>query len=213
MKYSISLISILLLFTSVSYAEDFNKNREISKTFMTTEETEIQINNKYGNIQIINWEKDSVMIQVEISVKGSKLSKVNKTFDYIDVDFTSDSYYVIVNTIFKNERNRFWTDVSDLTNSIFKGGNNTQINYKVYMSENNALKIKNKFGNIYLGNRKANTEIKLSNGDMKANDFSGYLEMEFSYGTANIKRANDARVKINYGDIRIKKINTLYYAT
>lgn len=209
MKYSISLISILLIFVTTSYADDFKKNREISRTFLTTEETEIQINNKYGNIQIINWEKDSVMIQVEISVTGSKLSKVNKTFDYIDVDFTSDPYYVIANTIFKNERNRFWTDVSDITNSIFKGGNNTQINYTVYMSKNSALKIMNKFGNIYLSNRKAITEIKLSNGDLKANDISGYLQMDFSYGSANIKKATNAQIKINYGDIRIKSIQTL----
>ncbi len=209
MKYSISLLSILLIFASTSYAEEFNKTREISKTFMINEETEIQINNKYGNIQIINWEKDSVKIQVEISVTGNKLSKVSKTFDYIDVDFTTDPYFVIANTIFKNERNNFWTDVSDITNSIFRGGNNTQIDYTVYMSENKTLKIKNKFGNIYFSNRKADTEIYLSNGDLKANDISGYFQMDFKYGSANIKSANNARININYGELHIKKINNL----
>lgn len=209
MKYSVPLLSILLIFTATSFADNFNKDREISRTFKINEETEIQIINKYGNIQVVNWEKDSVMIQIKISVTGTKLSKVNKTFNYIDADFTANPYYVIVNTIFKNDRNNFWTDVSDITNSIFKGGSNTQINYTIFMPENNALKIKNKFGNIYLTNRSANTEIELSNGDFKANDITGYLQMEISYGSVSLKNATNANIEINYGDLRLKKINEL----
>lgn len=209
MKYNIPVLILFLLLTAYSFAEDFKKEREITKTFLINKDTEIQINNKYGNIQVINWEKDSVMIQIEISVIGNKLSKVNKTFDYIDVDFSANTHYIIVNTIFKNDRNNFWTDISDITNSIFKGGNNTHIDYTIFMSENNPLRIKNKFGNIYLTNRTRNTEIDLSNGDFKANDISGYLEMDFSYGSASIKNASKANIKIHYGDIRIDKINEL----
>lgn len=209
MKYKIFLFGLLLFYASGGFAEDFSKEREISRSFKIMEKTDIQISNKYGNIQVINWEKDSVMFVISISVKGTKLAKVNKTFNYIDVDIKANDYYIIANTVFENERNNFWTDVSDITNSIFRGGSNTQIDYMVYMPGQNNLRIKNKFGNIYLTNRDSATEIELSNGDLKANDLNAYLKMDLSYGTANIKNAQDASIKINYGDLRIKSIQDL----
>ena len=203
----------LLLFMIVSNtltAQAFEKKGTISKEFEITENTEIQITNKYGNIQVITWELDSVKFEVSISVKGNKAYKVDKNFSYIDVEFTANQYYVLANTIFENEKSNFWSDVSDITNSLFKSGSNAQIDISVYVPEENALKLKNKFGNIYLTNQTGPLEIDLSNGDLRANHLSGKTDIKLGFGKATIKTLDNARLDINYGELRVKKAGELF---
>lgn len=209
MKSNLSLFMILLLISANLSAQVLERNRSISKAFYINKNTEVQVTNKYGNIQVINWNKDSVRLEINIEVSGNKISKVNNTFAEINVEFSGNQYYVVASTIFKNEKNNFWSDVTDITNSIFKGGNDTKINYIIYMPESNPLKINNKFGNIYLENRSATTELDLSNGDLKANEFSGFLRLNFSYGLANIKKIDKARMTLNYGEFQIGTANEL----
>jgi ribosome-associated translation inhibitor RaiA len=191
------------------HAQDTERHRSISQSYSVNDNTRIKIENKYGNIQVINWEKDSVKFDIEISVIGNKSEKVLKTFSYIDVDLSASNSYVSAKTVFKNEKNNFWTDVSDLTNSILKGGNSTEINYTVYMPKTNALDIKNKFGNVYLADMMAETFINISNGDLRANNFSGYLDLNFSQGTADINELNNAYINSNYAEFTIAKVNEL----
>lgn len=190
-------------------AQDTERHRSISHVYPVKQNTKIKIENKYGNIQVVNWEKDSVKFEIEISVSGNKSAKVLKTFAYIDVDFSGSDSYVSAKTVFKNEKNSFWTDVSDLTNSILKGGNNSKINYTVYMPETNPLEIKNKFGNVYLDNRLAESIISMSDGDLKANNFTGYLDLHFSNGIADIDMINKAYIKSSYAEFSIIEVDEL----
>ena len=209
MKSSIFIIALILLFSQTINAQDFERNRTIEKTYPIYQDSEIQISNKYGNVQVVNWEKDSVKFEIAINVNGNKLSKVSSTFDNIDVDFNANQYYIVANTNFKSEKNKIWSDISDLTSSILKGGNDTRIDYTVYLPEKIALKITNKFGNVFLTDRIAKTDLIISNGDLKANNFSGFLQLEFSNGNANIKTINASRMLINYADLRVNTIDNL----
>ena len=209
MKYKYSIFILFILLSSSFSVKAITKHKSFSKSFPVTENTEVQINNKYGNIQIINWDKDEVKIEVKITVSGAKEAKVDKTIVYINIDFTASQFYVIASTAFKNEKNKFWSEVADLTNSILKGGNNTEINYTVFMPDNIPLKINNKFGNVYLTDRKSKSEIKLSNGDVKANYFSAYLDLQLSYGNATIKSLNQAKIKSTFGEFNINQAQDL----
>ena len=209
MKSRFSLSTILLLCATIMVAQNIEKHKVITRAYPITKDTQIQIDNKYGNIQVVNWNKDSVKFEIDITVSGRKYEKVLKTFVYIDVDFAGNQYYASAKTIFKNDKSNFWSDVADLTNSILKGGNNAEINYTVYMPGTNALEIKNKFGNVYLSDRIAVSNIFISNGDLKANNFIGYLELDFSYGTVNIKEINKARIQAGYAEFSLNKINEL----
>lgn len=209
MKSSLFILALTLLIFQGLTAQDFERNRTIEKAFPVYQNSEIQISNKYGNVQIVNWEKDSVKFEIAINVSGNKLSKVSSTFDNIDIDFNANEYYIVANTNFKSEKNKIWSDISDLTSSILKGGNDTRIDYTVYLPAKTALKITNKFGNVFLTDRTAKTDLIISNGDLKANNFTGFLQLEFSNGNASIKTINESRILINYADLRVNAIENL----
>jgi len=200
------LLLLSILMTGVVFAQSYEKSSKITKSFYATEETEIQISNKYGNIHVIPWEKDSVKFEIILSVRANKESKVDKLFDNVDFDFTSTRYYVIAKTAF--HKNTFFKDVS---NQIFSGDNNIQVDYYVNIPAQCKIIIDNKFGNIYSTDHHGEVDIKLSNGDLKVNDLHQDAKISVEFGNTYINSMNSGSLKIYYGDLELESADDLQF--
>jgi len=194
-----------LLLTSQTYSE----KREESKTYRLKPGTLVQVSNKYGNVNIMNWEKDSVRFEVSISVQSKQPSKLNKILTSIDCEMVSTASVISARTVFHDNSATFWKDVVSYAGKVVNTSNNLQIHYTVYMPSDNPLKIENKFGNIYLDTRDANTDITLSNGDLQARDFNANLKLNLEFGSASLQQAGDAQININYSDLYLQKVGKL----
>ena len=207
MKYK--LITLLLIVGSLAFsalqAQVYERSRELTKTFRVYEETTLEVHNKYGNIHLFPWQKDSVRIRIEVEVKANKESKADKIYDYIDFDFSHTKYYIEAKTAFRQNRSAFWSEVSDLASTLFSGNNKAQIDYYIYLPADIEIKLENKFGNIYTTNHSGKMIIELSNGDFKANDLSGYVDFDFSFGNASIGQMDEGKLKLGYGELEIEK--------
>lgn len=189
---------------SAAHAQVYERSRELTKTYKVHKETTLEVSNKYGNIHLFPWEKDSVKIHIEVEVKANKESKADKIFEYIDFDFSNTKYYIVAKTALRQNKNAFWSEVSDLASTLFSGNNKAQIDYFIYLPKDMEVKFENKFGNIYTTNHLGKMTINLSNGDLKANNLMGYVNLDFSFGNASIGQINDGKLKIGYGEIDIK---------
>ncbi|MCF8366534.1 MAG: hypothetical protein K9H16_12175 [Bacteroidales bacterium] len=203
------LIAAALALMLPARGQTYERTRDVNKSFAVRPNTEVQIFNKYGNVHVIQWEKDSVKFEIHLLVKGSKQSKIQKNFDMIEFDFTATDHFVIGQTTFSSSKGAFWDEVSDLTNTIFSGSNRTQIDYKVYIPDGCPLKIENKFGNIYLDDIQSKADIVISNGDLKANKFDADLKLEIDFGSVSIRSVKDAEIKAGYAEIEIRKADKL----
>ena len=74
--------TLLLLWAMLSgtfaTAQDHTEKRSVSRTYPATRETTLEVQNKYGKIQVLTWERDSVLIEVPES--GQQLSDSDKIF-------------------------------------------------------------------------------------------------------------------------------------
>ena len=71
------LVSGLLPGTGV-LAQQYEKSRALVQSYPTTDETSVQIINKYGNIHVLPWEEDSIRFEINIKVEANKQSKTDK---------------------------------------------------------------------------------------------------------------------------------------
>lgn len=202
------LIALLLLTASTSGAQEYMRSRSLREAFKAPPTAEIQVINKYGDIHLVPWQKDSVVFEIELTVTSSKQAKVDKIYDYIDFDFKSTGYYIIAQTVFTGQ-NTFWSEMADVANTIFSGNTATRINYTIYFPENNDVKIENKFGNIFTTEHKGKVDITLSNGDLKAFAFSGPARLKLDFGNASIDKINTGRLLLNYAEISIEEAGEL----
>ncbi len=207
MKHRTLTFSMLLLFSlglgTISTAQVIRKSKQLSRSFPVNSNTEIEISNKYGNVNINTWEKDSVRFEIEFEVKGSKQTKVDKTFNLIDFEFESTKYYATAHTLFIG--NSFWNDVSDKGSNFFGSKTTARIVFNVYMPSTVNLKISNKYGNIYIGDYTGKLTVELSNGDFKANNLSGYSIISSEFGSCDIQEMDEGKLNMKYGGLYLNK--------
>jgi len=203
-------IAVILITGSLvsTFGQSYEKSSRITRVFPAMEETEIQISNKYGNIHLIPWEKDSVKFEIELKVKANKEAKVDKLFDNVDFDFTSTRYYVIATTTF--QKSNIFTNISDMANTVMSSSiNNVEIDYMVYFPEYSPVTIENKFGNIYSTDHAGKLDIHLSNGDFKVNNIYGDAGIKVDFGNIYINDITSGKISLSYGELSIKKAKKL----
>lgn len=204
------LLGMVLLFVGFSsMGQPFEKSRKVIKSFSLSPETEVQVSNKYGNIELIPWEKDSVRFEISLKVIANKESKLNSTYDYIDFDFKSSKYYVIANTSFAG-KGSFWSDVKDLANTVFTSGTKTQIDYIIYLPKDITIRIKNKYGDIYTSDHDGPVDIYLSNGYLKSHSFNGKTFLNLQFADANINYVANGEFYLGYySDLQLDEADSL----
>lgn len=210
MKYkAIIVFSVMGVVIPVyAWSQVYEKSRHETKTCRVYKETALEVYNKYGNVQLFIWDKDSVRIDIDLQIKASKEAKVDKIFEYIDFDLSESKYFVIARTQL-NQQGAFWAEVSDLANTLFSGGTVVQIDYDVYLPQNLNIRIENKFGNIYTTDHTGKTNIILSNGDLKANDLTGNSDLQISFGNASVNHIESGKLTLNYSEFDLGSAGTL----
>jgi len=189
-------------------AQTFQKERSVSRSFLLKENTEIEVTNKYGDIHLIPWEEDSVRFDIQLQVKSTKESKLEKTYDFINFDFKANDYYVIAETVFE-QGGSFWSEVSDIANNLFSAGTSTAIDYTIHLPKNANLSIHHKYGNIFITDLAGKLTIDLSNGDIRAHNLSGETNLSVNFGDVDIHSLNNATITVNYGEFRLTEANHL----
>jgi len=191
-------------------AQNFEKTKTSSETYYLSKDMAVKVQNKYGDIQIVNWEKDSVKITTNIEVRSNKQSKVDKIFNSIKMDFKHNHFYIIAKTEFLGQ-NGFWTDVSDISKTIFNSNTTTQVDYIVHIPNHVKLSIVNKYGDVYLGDYSGILDIDVSNGDLNAHNLLGKSEIKISFGDLFVQSLG--RTKLEFSNVEAQVDDCDYMET
>jgi len=178
------------------------------RNFKVTENTVVEVSNKYGKIHVITWDKDSVRFEVDLRLSTNSYQKMDKMRENITFDFTGTKAYVVAKTTFSNQAGV----ISDFVDA-FIPSNQVSINYMVYLPDYVSLKIDNKFGDIYIDDYNGRVDLTLSNGDLKANKLSGSPRIILSSADGVINSISNGKVYVSYSDLEIKESSGLYLDT
>ena len=206
MKYKsrYPLLLLILLLPFAGKTQGFEKQKNITKLFAVNKDCCIQINNKYGDIHIVPWDKDSACFSIDIKVTDKKESEAEKALAGIDVEFTNTPYYLVSKTIFRDSKSQIMTDFSDMANSLFNPVKKVEIRYIVNLPQEATIKVENKFGNIYTTNHSGSVQIILSNGDLKANNLTGDTKINLSFGNGVVNTIKNGKLTVGYSELEIR---------
>ncbi len=200
---------VAVVFMPLLATAQFTDTKEINKTFKILPETQIEILNKYGKIEIKTWEKDSVAFNIKIRVEEKKLSKLEESIRGIDFDITNSEHYLIVRTDVEKNKSSLTKELIRFKETLLKSDGNIQVDYTVWMPNSNRLKIENKFGDIYIGDYKGEINIDLSNGNLKAHNFDKQIDLILNFADASINYIKQGRLECNFSDLFIRDAETL----
>jgi hypothetical protein len=207
-KIVITINLILLIFNSLS-AQNDSETRSFIKTFPISNETTLEVSNKYGTIQITPWNKDSVYIRAEVKAYAKDRSKLSKMFEGIDVMITGSKYIVRAQTEFTSNINTLFESFKGMTNKIISYDSHIEINYYINIPEYLNLKIENKYGDVYMENNTGNFKISISNGSFKANSLGKKSSITMSFCDATINSVISGTIDASFSEISIGETEKL----
>lgn len=188
-----SILLFCLSHTAFSGGKDDTKlSKTITKSFAVPPNGNVRIVNKYGNIVINTWNKDSVKAEIKITVWGKNDKNVDKMMRRVDFDFIQSTRYLEMVTVLDRSSGFFaeiWNNIGDYSKTLLNQ-NKLKIEYIIYMPEHLDLEIENKFGDIYFQEYKGRLRINLSHGNIRATKFS-QLDLDLSFGNADIQSIGD----------------------
>lgn len=219
-----SVFSWLLLwvpasaFAEVKPKEATTESKTYERSFTVAPDSYFEITNKYGQIIINTWEKDSIRVKAEVTAHGKDYSDARKLLSRVDVDFSQTGQYVSVETLLDRKSGFFkelWNSVSDYSKTLLSK-TKLEVDYMLYVPSSINLEVENKFGDLYLSEIKGKCDISITHGNLRANVIHGSSTVEVGYGDVKIKelktgvltlKTTDADVQV-LGDVTLKSASS-----
>ncbi len=203
------ILALIAFFNSNLFSQNFKQSKKIEKSFAVSKLITLEITNKYGNIEIIPYEKDTVKITVNFYIEAKEEKKFNSLKNSIDFDFKKTEYFLTAETRFQSDRN-FFGDFLKFTENVVSTDSRVKVNYTILVPAYLAIKINNKFGDVTVSDVKSSFNLVLSNGNFKAKDISGNTDIDLSFcNNVEINSLNIAKLKLSYSEVEIKKAEQL----
>ncbi len=197
------LFALMVMLPSISSGMQREFVKEFKKEFPVNNNTKLEIRNKYGNVDIKDWNNPSISIEVRIIVRSSSQEKADKTLEYITIRFEQDGNTVSASTEFKD-------NLAD----VFKGFNDDEksleINYSVYMPKTTPLSLSNKYGSVFINELASTSTIDVKYGKLTANKILHDAEQPLTqiilgYSNATIQECKWIKLDIKYSKIQISQ--------
>lgn len=210
MHYRYLIILLLILYNpGIVIAQKYTEMKTISRSLPVDREMTLEVDNKYGNIRITNWDLDSVYIKAEVEAYASDHKRLDKMFRGVDVNITGSNYMVRAQTIFTQNISILFESFKGLTSSIIPYESKLQINYYIYAPEYLDIRITNKYGDLYMEDNSGKVTLNLSNGALKANSIREINDAELLFCDASVNRLGKARMSLSFSEIKIDEAKDL----
>jgi len=200
------------------------KEKTIKKEFKVNSDALLKVDNSYGNLNIMSWNENRVMIEVHIKTNGNNEEKVQKKLDEINVDFEGTASLVSAKTIFNSKKSGWGWGTN---NNV-----NMQINYTIKLPVKNSVHLDNDYGSIILdridGHAKINCDYgRLEIGELRGRnnqlnfDYTSKSTIDFinsgtikaDYSGFSIGKAGDLNINADYTNSKVEKMDNLDYST
>ncbi len=199
------IISILLVIPLLMSANTHpkkgkhEKSKTINKEYSVNADALVKINNRYGNVDVITWNENRVVIEVKITVDGNDEKKVIAKLNGIDVEFSNSKSQVSAKTIIEKSSSS-WFKIN-ATNVNF------QIDYKVKMPVTNDADLVNDYGSISLNELKGKANINCDYGKILIGSlYHADNDINIDYTSdSNIEFMNGGSINADYSKLSVEK--------
>ncbi|MFP4621864.1 MAG: hypothetical protein ACLFM7_11185 [Bacteroidales bacterium] len=209
-----TLILALCLSINAHAAQDeYSKNKH--REYDVNEETVLVISNKYGNVDVTNWNRDKVSVDITVTVDHRREERARELLEDIIPEISQQENTIRAITNFDRNFSR--------SGGLFNFGDDTKefkIDYEVKAPRYINLELENKYGDVFINEITGRADIAVKYGNLKANkilrDNSKPLShVNLAYSNGNIGEVNWLKLTLKYtpNNCQIDKAKALMAVT
>lgn len=230
--YNFCLFLVVLPFEILAHLtpEEFNgrhtEERKISKGYRVSPNALLEIDNKYGDIDVVTWDQNRVEIEVTLRANGNDKEAVQSRLEQMDVAFDHTNSRVSAETQLQATRGSFWSWLTGGSSNV-----NVEVNYKIKAPVGINVNLENSYGGINLDHLQGDATISCDYGqvfigelmgennkielDYSRNSHFGYIKrgtIDADYSDYTIEEAGILEVSTDYSKTKINKVEHLNFS-
>jgi hypothetical protein len=192
---------LLCVVTFTTYAQnnnkryDYFKERTISKSY-TASGTSLNINNSFGKVEIIAWDKNEIKVDIQIETSSTDESYNNKQFENIDVNESQSGGTVYLKT-----------STGKSKNYCRNCKNNMSIDYTIHLPTTVKLDIDNSFGATTLPDYRGELNLTSKFGSLNTGELTNAKKILVEFGNSKIKSVSNITGTFKFSNIEIATLS------
>ncbi|WP_457617280.1 hypothetical protein [Lutibacter sp.] len=178
----------------------YTKTKTVVKEFNVNANATLDIKNKFGNIDIITWNENKIVITVKITTNGNNEDRVKSRLEQINIDFSKSVNFVSAKTIIQKNYSswRFWGRKNNV---------NIEINYTVKMPVTNNVVLTNDYGGISIDKLEGSSDINCDYGDLNIGELwstNNLINIDYT-SKSTIDFMKEGKINADYSTLYIEK--------
>lgn len=199
---------VLVLMAHLTMAQE-KVSKTISETFEMSNAGELQVENKYGNITIHGWAKNTISITVDVITTHKKRENAQHLLDRIEPKFKTMTDFVAISSEIVEKNKGFLAEYFNKANPFDFDRSNVQINYSIYLPANAVVDINNKFGDVILEDWTGKLKMDVQHGDVWINKNLKVADIDLKYGKLKANNINFGSIHLKNGGLSLAKSKDL----
>jgi hypothetical protein len=196
---------ILLLVPLVASAIDpdpktlVERRRNIVKVFEVKGPDLLSVDNQFGQVKINLWGKKEIRVEIVITANAPSDERAGDYLNAVVIDEKRVKNQIALTTNIDKSRfgHNLWNNRKGEKNFI-------QIDYTVYMPKENALIVRNKFGDTEIPTFQAPLTVNTQNGMFFANHLENIeTNIDVKYGKVKIGKMDGGRLDCQYSNLQL----------
>jgi hypothetical protein len=211
---NLSILFVLLISQATVVIGAVEVTKTYEKIFPLTGTASLEIENRYGSIDIKNWDNDEISVHVLVKVSHSSRESAERQLALININLNQRDNAIRAITEIDQRTgrsgSRWFSSGSD--------GQSISIDYTVYAPRETDLKITHRYGDVFINEATGHTFIDLRYGNLQANrifrdNTRPLSEINLAYSTkVNITEADWLKVNMRYSDMTVERCRALVVA-
>ena len=183
------------------------RKKTIVKIYDVTSKDHLMVENQFGNVNINLWNRDEIRVDITIKANSSSEERVQRYLDAVEISEKRIGDQIILKTnIDKNGFGGNWV----MNRNKDGDKNSVQIDYQVSMPKDNALIVKNSFGNTTIPTFSAALTINQQYGNFSTTELIGsQVDVDVRFGKATIQEMVNGKLNIQYSKLQLEKANNI----
>ncbi|TYA74160.1 DUF4097 domain-containing protein [Seonamhaeicola marinus] len=192
--YKTTINTLLVLMTCVAFGQN-KVSKEIKETARLSNNGQLFIENKYGDVFIDGWTRETIEITVEIEAKGRNLEKAKELLNRINPEIETSGNVVMVKSHISEREQGFFSRYIKKVDAFNAEKTNTNINYRIYLPKRAEIEVINKYGDVVITNWEGTLKADVEHGDLRITDAISNANISIKYG--HLKASSLSNVSIN----------------
>jgi hypothetical protein len=176
-----------------------------SKSYPADANDKLQIENKYGRVNVNTWAKNEVRVDVQIKGDASDDETAQKFIDAINISDSKDGNTISFRTVFGNNSGSIWNLFGNMSNH-----RKIEVNYTVYMPATMSLDMNNRYGAVLLPSLSGKVTLNNAYGSLTAKSLTNPSnELNFKYYEVSIDELAGGEINLAYGSLKLGSVGSL----